>query len=525
MCGWQTNGSSCAANVCCSQYGFCGITASYCGDGCQNGPCDPVQIHTSHLSAGVYAGIAVAAVAAVIAVALVILFMLHRRRLNKRTGDIMAHVKPDLAPDVEAKPLQIFRAQDSQSVGIPANLYRQSSNLSLGSSMSFDTLNLATNGFSEELGRGGFGVVYKGTLKDGTEIAVKKLLANEKGLKDFEAEVKTLGNINHANLVALLGYCYEQKQPFLIYEYVSNGSLDRWIFDTTKANPGKPVLPWKTRVDIAKGTAKGLAYLHEDLQVGQAIIHLDIKPENILLNENFVPKVADFGMAKLLGTKTTETIATGGTIGYMAPELYVGSASTRMDVYSFGIVLLEVLSGRKQLDRSRPRDEMYLPSWAMRKVIDGEGVYDVIDPLLDERGDIDWVVARRLILIGLLCLQRDPDERPPMSNVLRMIEGTTILPQLPRTLKPDLEMTERLVCTELATTLPAADSTSLIQFSSSTDSGDEGGRHISARGGANESSQRPLLFRPSVLGAVGFDPHFLSMTKEESLSDMSAEKR
>ncbi|CAM6096403.1 unnamed protein product [Calypogeia fissa] len=460
---------SCPNNLCCSQWGYCGTTQDYCGDGCQNGPCsssDSPHSSNNMLLTGVYAGIVLAVLVALIAMVWTIIFALHRRRLSRQKSIPKTHCK---VMDIEAKSCSQFKVDTlafatetspnfKQSLRKSRKIYNhEPSTLPLGSRLSFKLLQTATNGFTQELGRGSYGVVYKGSLKDGTEIAVKKLLDNERGLKDFEAEVTTLGSINHANLVTLLGSCFEGKQPFLIYEYVCNGSLDRWIFPSKRAHHPEFVLPWYTRIDIIKGTAKGLAYLHEDLRIGQAITHLDIKPENILLDRSFVPKVADFGMAKLLGSERSATLVRGGTFGYMAPEVNVEVASTKMDVYSFGIVILEVLSGRRHLDRFRARDEIYLPAWALKKLTDGEGL-DVIDYRLGEE-DFDSEEAVRLIFIALLCLQRDPQQRPPMSNVLRMIEGTMAVSSFPRTLDKELEMTQRLIFSGMVTTLSTVDST------------------------------------------------------------------
>lgn len=468
--------NDCGGQLCCSYFSFCGSNSSYCGVGCRGGPCcyDKCGLEGKSegkgktLSTGAIVGIALAAVAvlgialAAVAVTIIflgaILFAVRRRTKRHRDegeiGDVR-HVEATVMGNAYGRPMSL--TQTLSTVTRTLSLKHSE----FGRTWSYEVLHSVTDGFSQELGHGAFGIVYKGTLEDGTEIAVKKLVDSKRDVKDFEAEVKTLGCSNHTNLVALLGFAYERDQFFLIYEYVANRSLDQWIFEDKKADPSF-VLPWKTRVDILKGTARGLAYLHEELQRGRAIIHLDIKPQNILLDESFVPKIADFGLAKLLGSVTThQTLPAGGTMGYMAPEVYVGVASPKMDVHSFGMVLLEVVSGREHVDHTVPKDGFFLSAWAMRTLIQGEEL-EVVDPLLED-GQFDRNVASRLIWIGLLCLQRDPDERPGMSSVLRMIEGGPIPPTLPPTLLTELEIAERLVRRR-----PTLQSINLIKISGQT---------------------------------------------------------
>ncbi|CAM6087227.1 unnamed protein product [Calypogeia fissa] len=419
------------AAFCCSKDFYCGTNSSYCGLGCQSGPCchtpDCSSKSSPGLSTGAIAGIVIACVVATVLV-MAILFMAWRRLRGSRKA--VENVAEDVENGPNDHPQQIMRGMLS----------------SQWKNLSYETLNSATNGFSHELGHGAFGVVYKGTLEDGTEIAVKKLIDRQRDVGDFEAEIKTLGSINHNNLVALLGFTLQPNinELFLIYEFVANKSLDKWIFEKEKLDPDF-VLPWETRVDILKGTAKGLAYLHGELQGGKAIIHLDIKPSNILIDEFFKPKIADFGLAKLLGSQTThQTIANGGTPGYVAPEVFLGlPVSSKMDVYSFGMLILEVVSGREHVDHSSSSpDSLYLPSWAIRKLYKGE-TRDVVDPLVKE-GQFEEDSAARFIKIALLCLQRDPDDRPEISGVLRMMEGSSVLQDLPSTLRLELERAEKL---------------------------------------------------------------------------------
>ncbi|CAN1751364.1 G-type lectin S-receptor-like serine/threonine-protein kinase At5g24080, partial [Linum perenne] len=207
---------------------------------------------------------------------------------------------------------------------------------------------------------GGFGSVYKGSLGDGTLVAVKKLdKVLPHGEKEFITEVNTIGSMHHMNLVRLCGYCSEGPQRLLVYEFMKNGSLDKWIFPSF-------VLDWPTRFSIAIATAQGIAYFHE--QCRNRIIHCDIKPENILLDENFCPKVSDFGLAKLMGREHSHVVTmVRGTRGYLAPEWVSNRPITvKADVYSYGMLLLEIIGGRRNLDMSLDADDFFFPGWAFK---------------------------------------------------------------------------------------------------------------------------------------------------------------
>jgi serine/threonine protein kinase len=209
----------------------------------------------------------------------------------------------------------------------------------------YTDLQRATKHFSEKLGGGSFGSVFKGSLIDSTAIAVKRLDHAYQGEKQFRAEVSSIGITHHINLVRLIGFCCDGSRRLLVYEHMPNRSLDLHLFES------RTTISWNYRYQIALGVARGLAYLHESCQ--DCIIHCDIKPENILLDASFAPKIADFGMAKLLGRDFSRVLTTArGTAGYLAPEWICGVAITaKADVYSYGMVLLEIISGRRN---SRP---------------------------------------------------------------------------------------------------------------------------------------------------------------------------
>ncbi|KAJ3683543.1 hypothetical protein LUZ60_013770 [Juncus effusus] len=233
----------------------------------------------------------------------------------------------------------------------------------------YGDLQYITKNFSEMIGKGGFGSVFKGFLLDTTVVAVKRLEGISQGDKHFRAEVSTIGTIQHLNLIRLFGFCCENGKQLLVYEYMPMGSLDRHLFGN-----GPTILTWEIRYQIALGVTRSLLYLHEKCR--DCIIHCDIKPENILLDEAFVPKIGDFGLAKLLGRDFSRALTTmRGTIGYLAPEWIAGVAiTTKADVYSFGMMLLEIISGNRN-SNSIPREggrETFFPSLAVRKLLEGD---------------------------------------------------------------------------------------------------------------------------------------------------------
>nr|XP_043607586.1 G-type lectin S-receptor-like serine/threonine-protein kinase SD2-5 [Erigeron canadensis] len=286
-------------------------------------------------------------------------------------------------------------------------------------------LQQATDNFSKKLGQGGFGSVYEGVLKDGTRLAVKQLEGIGQGKKEFRAEVSIIGGIHHHHLVRLKGFCAEGAHRLLVYEYMANGSLDRWIFKKKKT---EFLLDWDTRYNIAVGTAKGLAYLHEDCDV--KIVHCDIKPENVLLDANFRAKVSDFGLAKLMTREQSHVFTTmRGTRGYLAPEWITSYAiSEKSDVYSFGMVLLEIIGGRKNYDSSMISEKSHFPSYAFKMMEEGN-----LQEIFDQQMKIDEKDDRVMVAIqvALWCIQDDMNLRPPMTKVVQMLEGLCPVPTPP----------------------------------------------------------------------------------------------
>ncbi|KAG6386984.1 hypothetical protein SASPL_152166 [Salvia splendens] len=295
----------------------------------------------------------------------------------------------------------------------------------------YKDLQNATKNFSDKLGGGGFGSVYRGTLPNSTVVAVKKLESVNQGEKQFRAEVGTIGTIQHVNLVRLLGLCREGKKQLLVYEYLQNGSLDLHLF---KADESK-VLEWSMRYQIALGIARGLVYLYEKCR--DCIIHCDIKPENILLDTDFCPKVGDFGLAKLIGRDFSRVLTTmRGTRGYLAPEWLSGVAiTTKADVYSYGMLLFELVSGRRNTELSADDTANFFPALAATVTVNGGDILGLLDPSLN--GDADEEEVSTISKVACWCVQDDEHMRPPMSRVVQILEGVVAvsLPPIPQGLK------------------------------------------------------------------------------------------
>ncbi|XXG71873.1 hypothetical protein AAC387_Pa07g1101 [Persea americana] len=286
-----------------------------------------------------------------------------------------------------------------------------------------------TNSFKDKLGEGGYGGVFKGKLKDGRLVAVK-VLNNSKGNgEEFINEVASIGRTSHVNIVTLLGFCFEGSKSALIYKFMSNGSLEKFIY-SNKSRGTERVLSCGKLIQIAVGIARGLEYLHRGCST--RILHFDIKPHNILLDDEFCPKISDFGLAKLC-LKQESMISmqdARGTLGYMAPDLYCrngGRVSHKSDVYSYGMMVLEMVGGRKDIDaQAENTSEIYFPHWVYNHIAleDSTNLIGIVE---EEEKEI----ARKMVLVGLWCIQTDPTTRPSMTRVVEMLEGSVHSLEMP----------------------------------------------------------------------------------------------
>ncbi|XP_062014520.1 G-type lectin S-receptor-like serine/threonine-protein kinase At4g27290 [Rosa rugosa] len=289
------------------------------------------------------------------------------------------------------------------------------------------TIVSATSNFSNDnkLGEGGFGCVFKGMLRNGQEIAVKRLSKHSsQGVNEFKNEVMHIAKLQHRNLVKLLGCCIQADEMMLIYECMPNKSLDFFIFDQRKSM----LLDWPKRFDIINGIARGLLYLHQDSRL--RVIHRDLKAGNILLDNEFNPKISDFGLARSFGGNETvaETMRVVGTYGYMSPEYASdGFYSTKSDVFSFGVSVLEIISGKRNRGFSHPDHDLNLLGHAWNLYTEGRSI-ELLDTSVGNSTNPSEEVLRS-IHVGLLCVQKDPEDRPSMSDVVLMLSGEGALPQ------------------------------------------------------------------------------------------------
>ncbi|XP_042516447.1 probable serine/threonine-protein kinase PBL23 [Macadamia integrifolia] len=286
----------------------------------------------------------------------------------------------------------------------------------------FRELSVVTKNFKSEclLGEGGFGRVYKGLIESTNQVvAVKQLDRNGlQGTREFLVEVLMLSLLHHPNLVNLIGYCAEGEQRILVYEYMPCGSLEDHLLDLT---PEKKPLDWNTRMKIAVGAAKGLEYLHDTAD--PPVIYRDFKASNILLSDDFNPKLSDFGLAKLgpTGDKTHVSTRVMGTYGYCAPEYAMtGQLTTKSDVYSFGVVFLEIITGRRVIDNARPTSEQNLVTWAQPLFRDRRKFTLMADPLLEGKYPIKGLY--QALAVAAMCLQEEASTRPLISDVVTALE-------------------------------------------------------------------------------------------------------
>ncbi|KAG7962738.1 hypothetical protein I3843_09G080200 [Carya illinoinensis] len=333
------------------------------------------------------------------------------------------------------------------------------------------TIKTATNNFSDanKLGEGGFGLVYKGKLTNGKEIAVKRLSMNSKqGLKEFENEVMLIVKLQHRNIVRLLGCCVEGDEKLLVYEYIPNTGLDAVLFDPSRCTE----LHWAKRANIINGIARGLQYLREESRL--KIIHRDLKASNILLDAEMNPNISDFGTARIFGDNQIEanTNRVVGTYGYMAPEdAMEGLFSFKTDVYSFGVLMLEILSGKKNSGFYDLERAQCLQPHAWRLWSEGRGMELIDQILVDTCPEKE---ALRLIQIALLCLQEDPNLRPTMASVRLLLAASKSI-NIPQPLAPTFSI-DRFATSDRSSTTGAG-----IGFATSDQSSKSGAAVAFAR--------------------------------------------
>ncbi|XP_042033968.1 cysteine-rich receptor-like protein kinase 19 isoform X3 [Salvia splendens] len=303
--------------------------------------------------------------------------------------------------------------------------FLQSDNKLVPIRYSYSDIKKMTKNFEDKLGQGGYGSVYKGKLRSGHLVAVKLLKKSGANGQDFINEIATIGRIHHVNVVQLVGYCAERSKRALIFDFMPNGSLDKYVFYPEKAFS----LDWDMKFKIALEVARGIRYLHHGCDI--QILHFDIKPHNILLDDKFVPKISDFGLAKLCAANKEAVTLTAarGTIGYVAPELInrsIGAVSYKADVYSFGMLLMEMLRLNKDLTRNDDESSKYFPNWIYDHLNQGK---DIDIGYVNENDDRN--IGRKITIVALWCIQMSPDNRPSMNKVLEMLEGDVEHIQIP----------------------------------------------------------------------------------------------
>ena len=296
---------------------------------------------------------------------------------------------------------------------------------------SYSDIKKMTNSFKDKLGQGGYGGVYKGKLGDGRLVAVKLLNISKGNGEGFINEVASISRTSHVNIVSLLGFCFECGKKALIYEFMRNGSLENFLCSETPLKASKH-LGWEKLYQIAVGIAKGLDYLHCGCRT--KILHFDVKPHNILLDQDFTPKISDFGLAKLCPPKENivSMSVARGTIGYVAPEMFCrnfGRVSHKSDVYSYGMMILEMVGGRQKGNGTMDNtSETYFPHWIYKHLEQEEADLGVLEGVENKE---EHEVIRKMIVVGLWCIQTDSSHRPCMSKVIEMLEGSVKALQIP----------------------------------------------------------------------------------------------
>ncbi|KAM6555608.1 hypothetical protein CsatB_002627 [Cannabis sativa] len=291
---------------------------------------------------------------------------------------------------------------------------------------SYSDIKKMSHGFKDKLGEGGYGSVYKGRLRSGHFVAIKIMDTSKGNGEDFINEVATIGRIHHVNVVRLIGFCVEGSKRALVYDFMANGSLDKHIF----SKEGIESLSYKMMFEMSLGVARGIEYLHRGCEM--QILHFDIKPHNILLDENFVTKVSDFGLARLcpLDNNTVSLTAARGTLGYIAPELFyknIGGVSYKADVYSFGMLLMEMASRRRNLNSAEKSSRVHFPSWVSNQFSEGMDIDFGVDTMEESK------IIKKMMIVALWCIQFKPSDRPSMTKVVDMLEEQTEFLELPPT--------------------------------------------------------------------------------------------
>ncbi|KAF8080192.1 hypothetical protein N665_0966s0005 [Sinapis alba] len=414
--------------MCLKSKGACGYNhisnevACYCSDGTHGHNCDGSLVNAVHKGSWVNIILKVAgSISSVVLFVILLLFFLHYLRMKELR----------------------LKQQNLKSL-IPLKQY------------TYAQVKRFTKSFAEVVGRGGFGIVYRGTLSDGRMVAVKVLKDSKGNGEDFTNEVASMSQTSHLNIVTLLGFCSEGSKRAIIYEFLGNGSLDKFISGKSSVN-----LDWTTLYQIALGVARGLEYLHHGCKT--RIVHFDIKPQNVLLDESFCPKVSDFGLAKLCEKKESalSLLDTRGTVGYIAPEMIsrvYGSVSHKSDVYSYGMLVLEMIGARNKesahQDSASNTSSIYFPEWVYRDLESGKSRCLIENGISNDEEE----VAKKMALVGLWCIQPFPSDRPPMNRVVEMMEGSLealevpprpVLQQIPTaSLQESLTLSDSLVQAE-----------------------------------------------------------------------------
>ncbi|QCE16101.1 serine/threonine-protein kinase PBS1 [Vigna unguiculata] len=405
---------------------------------------------TFHVASGLIVGLVIGAIVLVFGFSIGLLLCRNRKK-NKQKNLCTGRTK-ESPPSIESKGSHVIRVPSNPT--LPPNLTSGSfksvsvktipnhaprAAFSPGNgSFRYDEILAATNCFSESnlLGEGGFGYVYKGVLPCGKQIAVKQLkLGSQQGEREFQAEVETISRVHHKHLVELVGYCVAGAERMLVYEFVPNNTLEFHLH-----GEGSIFLGWTTRIKIAVGSAKGLAYLHEDCN--PAIIHRDIKASNILLDFKFEPKVSDFGLAKVLPNNDSHishlTTRVMGTFGYVAPEYASsGKLTDKSDVYSYGVMLLELITGRPPITAAGSRNES-LVDWArplLARALQEDSFDNLVDPRLQKNYEADEMV--RMITCAAACVRHSSRLRPRMSQIVGALEGVVSLTDLVGDVTPE----------------------------------------------------------------------------------------